>query len=42
VIAADDDKNYAGMASVAVAHAPELDKKKSIRDIVHSRDSPHG
>jgi len=35
VVAIDDRKNYAGIISVAEAHAPELDDAVPVRDIVH-------
>jgi CIC family chloride channel protein len=39
VAALDEDKNYAGIAIVAEAHAPELDVSKPVRDILHARDT---
>jgi CIC family chloride channel protein len=39
VVALDEKKNYAGMISVAEAHAPELDETRPVRDIVHLVDT---
>jgi CIC family chloride channel protein len=39
VVAVDDEKRYAGIASVAEAHAPELDEGKRIQDILHFGDT---
>jgi chloride channel protein, CIC family len=38
VVALDEDRNYAGMVTVAEAHAPEADETKPVRDILHHRD----
>src|SRR4029077_20527395 len=35
VVAVDENKDYAGIANVAEAHASELDESKAIRDILH-------
>jgi chloride channel protein, CIC family len=39
VVAVDEDKNYAGIANVAEAHASELDESNAIRDILHFTDA---
>src|SRR5262245_12003146 len=39
VVAGDEDKSYAGMVQVAEAHAPGLDEARSVRDILHHRDT---
>jgi chloride channel protein, CIC family len=40
VAAVDENKNYAGIANVAEAHASELDETKAIREILHFTDAP--
>ena len=40
VVAVDENKNYAGIANVAEAHASELDEMKAIREILHFTDAP--
>jgi chloride channel protein, CIC family len=40
VVAVDENKNYAGIANVAEAHASELDETKAIREILHFADAP--
>jgi CIC family chloride channel protein len=40
VVAVDENKNYAGIANVAEAHASELDETKAIREILHFTDAP--
>jgi chloride channel protein, CIC family len=39
VVAADEDKNYAGIVQVAEAHALELDEAMPVRDILHHADT---
>ncbi len=39
VVAIDEDKRYAGIISVAEAHAPELDEAKPVREIMHFKDA---
>jgi chloride channel protein, CIC family len=39
VVALDEDKNYAGMVSVAEVHSPDLDESISIRDMLHHADA---
>ena len=39
VVAVDENKHYAGIASVAEAHAAELEDTKPIRDILHFTDA---
>jgi len=39
VIAVDEQKRYAGIISVAEAHAPELKETTTVRDIMHFKDS---
>jgi CIC family chloride channel protein len=39
VVAIDEDKRYAGIISVAEAHAPELDETKQVRDLMHFKDT---
>jgi chloride channel protein, CIC family len=39
VVALDEDKNYAGMVSVAEVHSPDLDESISIRDMLHNTDA---
>jgi CIC family chloride channel protein len=39
VVAVDENKDYAGIASVAEAHASELDESKPIREILHFTDA---
>jgi CIC family chloride channel protein len=39
VVAIDDNKRYAGIVSVAEAHAPELDETVAVREIMHFRDT---
>jgi CIC family chloride channel protein len=39
VVAVDENKDYAGIASVAEAHASELDESKPIREILHFSDA---
>jgi CIC family chloride channel protein len=39
VVATDEHKRYAGIVSVAEAHAPELDEAKPVRDIMHFKDA---
>jgi CIC family chloride channel protein len=39
VVAVDENKDYAGIANVAEAHASELDETKAIRDILHFTDA---
>ncbi len=39
VVAVDENKDYAGIASVAEAHASELEDSKPIRDILHFTDA---
>jgi CIC family chloride channel protein len=38
VVAVDENKDYAGIANVAEAHASELEESKPIRDILHFTD----
>ncbi|MBV9555859.1 MAG: chloride channel protein [Pseudolabrys sp.] len=35
VVALDEEKKYAGIVSVAEAHAPELEETSTVRDILH-------
>jgi CIC family chloride channel protein len=39
VIAIDEDKRYAGIVSVAEAHAPDLDAGKQVREIMGFKDT---
>jgi chloride channel protein, CIC family len=39
VVAVDEDKNYAGIVSVAEAHSPDADETTQVRDLLHYRDS---
>jgi chloride channel protein, CIC family len=39
VVALDENKDYAGIANVAEAHAPELDDSRAVRDILHFTDA---
>jgi CIC family chloride channel protein len=39
VVAVDENKDYAGIANVAEAHAPELDDSRAVRDILHFTDA---
>jgi chloride channel protein, CIC family len=39
VVAVDENKDYAGIANVAEAHAPELDDSRALRDILHFTDA---
>jgi len=39
VVAVDENKDYAGIANVAEAHASELDESNPIRDILHFTDA---
>ena len=39
VVAVDENKRYAGIVSVAEAHAPEHDESKQVREIVHFKDT---
>jgi CIC family chloride channel protein len=39
VIAIDEDKRYAGIVSVAEAHAPDLDDSKQVREIMGFKDT---
>jgi len=39
VVALDEDKNYAGMVSVAEAHSPDTDESVLIRNILHHTDA---
>jgi chloride channel protein, CIC family len=39
VVAVDENKRYAGVVSVAEAHAPEHDESKQVREIVHFQDT---
>jgi len=40
IVAVDENKDYAGIAVVAEAHAAEQDETKCIRDILHFPDMP--
>jgi CIC family chloride channel protein len=39
VVAVDENKDYAGIANVAEAHASELDDSRAVRDILHFADA---
>jgi CIC family chloride channel protein len=39
VVAVDENKDYAGIANVAEAHASELDESNAVRDILHFTDA---
>lgn len=39
VVALDEDKNYAGMVSVAEIHSPDTDESLPIRDMLHHTDA---
>jgi chloride channel protein, CIC family len=39
VVALDEDKNYAGMVSVAEVHSSDLDESLPIRDMLHCTDA---
>jgi len=39
VVALDEDKNYAGMVSVAEIHSPDTDESLPIRDMLHYTDA---
>jgi chloride channel protein, CIC family len=39
VVALDEDKNYAGMVSVAEVHSPDIDESLPIRNMLHCTDA---
>jgi chloride channel protein, CIC family len=39
VVALDEDKNYAGMVSVAEVHSPDIDESLPIRNMLHYTDA---